>query len=219
MEFLSRTISIAIFAITRIHKTGESLIFTTYAEVRTYYEKTYESSRRWTMDAYRSLSLSEAIRQATDTMELTQDSPKKDRHKRYSRMTLSACRDALLAKRRRLKSAAQMGFDALRTVVGEILDEAGLQRVRDLGRYDFTIKIGTTFGLEPEEKVYVHRKPLRIARTMGLPIERDEGPAPFVKRSAFPPALRSMRADSLENMLCNCGDELVGVTHRIDPHR
>jgi hypothetical protein len=171
------------------------------------------------MDAYRALSLSDAIRQATDTMELTQDGPKKDRHKRYSRTTLNACRDALLAKRRRLKSVAQSGFDALLNAVGDILDEAGLQQVRDLGRYDFTIKIGVTFGLEPKDKVYVHRKPFRIARAMGLPIEHGEGSAPYVRRSAFPPELRSMPSDSLENMLCNCGDELVGVTHQIGRYR
>jgi hypothetical protein len=118
-----------------------------------------------------------------------------------------------------LKSVAQSGFDALLNAVGDILDEAGLQQVRDLGRYDFTIKIGVTFGLEPKDKVYVHRKPFRIARAMGLPIEHGEGSAPYVRRSAFPPELRSMPSDSLENMLCNCGDELVGVTHQIGRYR
>jgi hypothetical protein len=206
---------VAIFAIIFTFKTRNLLFFRTYSEVRAHYEQIYEPNRRWTISAYRDLSLPDAIRQAADTKELTLDGPKKDQHKRYSWTTLNACRDALLARKQKLRSRAQSGFDSLLGAVGEVLDDAGLSQVRDLGRYDFAIKIGAALRVAPDERVYVHRKPLKIARAMGLPIDRDTGPAPYVHRLAFDEDLRSMHADSIENMLCNCGEDLIRVAHRV----
>jgi hypothetical protein len=192
------------------------LRFTTYAAVRAYYQggSRHERSRRFTHKEYEKLTLPAAIRQACDTMELTILGPKKDTHKRYSTDTLEACREALLARQRRLKTSAAAGFDELLRTVGRALDDDGVKGVLDLGRYDFAVKIGAPLKCEPAKRVYVHRTPLYTARRMGLPIVRGDG-QPYVLKSEFPADLVSMRADSLENMMCVCSDDLVKVASHL----
>ncbi|HZF86379.1 MAG TPA: hypothetical protein VE084_22910 [Burkholderiaceae bacterium] len=194
--------------------------FTSFAAVRRYFEGSsgFEDARSFTLSLYQEMSLPEAIAQACHTKELTRDGPKKDQHKRYSWPVLNKCRAALLANQSRLESAAEGGFDSLLRTVGDILDQAGLHGVRELGRYDFALKIGATLDCEPSERVYVHRKPLKVARALHLPIVRGDG-QPYVLRSKFPAELASMRADALENLLCNCGDELVYVAERLGHNR
>lgn len=194
--------------------------FTTFGAVRAHYEgrSGLERARRFSHGEYGKMTLPAAIDQACHTMELTPNGPKKDLHKRYSKETLKACREALRARRPSLRASAEAGFDKLLGTVGKALDNAGVKGVLDLGRYDFAVKIGAALKCEPAERVYVHRTPLVTARKMGLPIVKGDG-QPYVLKSKFPSDLVSMRADSLENMMCTCSDDLVEVARYLSRHR
>jgi hypothetical protein len=180
----------------------------TYADIRNSYQANQEKARLGSHAQYAILSFPEAIEQATDTMDLKSDgSRSKDKHKRYSHVTLNRCRKALLKAAQRLEKISN--FDLLLAEINRVIDDAGITGVAELGRYDFAVKIGAVLQLAPTDRIYVHRMPLRVARAMRLRIYRSTEGSTYVLRSDLPLAFKKMPADSIENMFCIWSSELI----------
>lgn len=187
----------------------------TYADIRNEYRLRYAPARLGSQRRYALLSLPEAIVQATDTLDLNADNTSsKDLHKRYSKVTLNRCQKALIQAAKKLESSSD--FDVLLSTINNIIDDADIKGVAELGRYDFAVKIGSSLGLSPKDKIYVHRTPLRVARAMHLRVHRTAEGSTYVLRSDLPDAFKRMPADSIENMFCNLSADLLSLAKALN---
>jgi hypothetical protein len=176
---------------------GDDVSLSSYEDIASHYLQRWGQDVRQECEWYgpRCRSLGQAIERACLSQLPSGRGAKLLRHPHQRRIP-----GAILAEAARILGNREVELAAARTFdrVLEIVDDAisPIPGVGELLVYDVAYRVGGFLGLQPD-RVYLHPGTREAAHALGLPTNRGSIPL-----SEFPAALRSLRADQIEDVLC-----------------